>query len=167
MKFVLRFAGLIAFLAGLVAFILMLTTKAIVVTNGNLQVVYEGTTAIFGKTEKVVGVEVVTKGSVLALIGWILLLVGLIAACLGVLASLLHLKPLVKLGGLFMLGAAGCFLVAGIFMFLVVPTFYGANDVKVPDNAAIGAGWVIGAILSLVAGAFSALPAVAGLLGKK
>ena len=66
-----------------------------------------------------------------------------------------------------MLVAAGCFLVAGIFMFLAVPTFFGANKTDVPDSAVLGAGWVIGAILALVGAAFSALPAIMGLLGKK
>ena len=167
MKKVLPFAGLIAFVTAAVALVLMLATKAIVVTNGNVQVVYEGTPAIFGKTEKVLGVEVVTKGSVLALIGFILLIVGLLASCCGVLGGLLKIKALQKLGGLLMLVAAGCFLVAGIFMFLVVPTFYSANDADVPSKAAIGAGWIIGAILALVGAAFSALPAVMGLVGKK
>ena len=167
MKKVLPFVGLISFVLAAVALVLMLATKAIVVTNGSLQVVTEGTTAIFGKTEKVLGVEVVTKGSVLALIGFILLVVGLVGACVGVLGGLLKVKALAKFGGLCMLIAAGCFLVAGIFMFLVVPTFYAANEVDVPKNAAIGAGWVIGAILALVGAAFSALPAILGLLGKK
>ena len=166
MKKVLPFAGLIAFVLALVAFILMLATNGVVVTSGNLQVNYAGTTVIFGKTESTILGDVVTKPSVLALIGWILLLVGLLAACVAVLGGLLKIKVLAKLGGLMMLIAAGCFLVAGIFMFLAVPTFYGANDTDIPSGAALGAGWVIGAILALVGAGFSALPAVMGLLGK-
>jgi hypothetical protein len=55
-------------------------------------------------------------------------------------------------------------------MFLVVPTFYGANGVEpkdIPDGAAIGAGWVIGGIVAIVAGAFAILPAAAAFFGKK
>ena len=167
MKKVLPFAGLIAFVLALVALILMLATNGVIVTSGNLQVNYAGTTVLFGKTESTILGDVVTKPSVLALIGFILLVVGLLAACAGVLGGLLKVKALQKLGGLLALVAAGCFLVAGIFMFLAVPTFYGANDANVPDGAALGAGWVIGAILNLVAAAFAALPAVMGLLGKK
>ena len=167
MKKVLPFAGLIAFVLALVALILMLATNGVIVTSGNLQVNYAGTTVLFGKTESTILGDVVTKPSVLALIGFILLVVGLLAACAGVLGGLLKVKALQKFGGLLALVAAGCFLVAGIFMFLAVPTFYGANDAKVPDGAALGAGWVIGAILNLVAAAFAALPAVMGLLGKK
>ena len=167
MKKVLPFAGLIAFVLALVALILMLATNGVIVTSGNLQVNYAGTTVLFGKTESTILGDVVTKPSVLALISFILLVVGLLAACAGVLGGLLKVKALQKLGGLLALVAAGCFLVAGIFMFLAVPTFYGANDANVPDGAALGAGWVIGAILNLVAAAFAALPAVMGLLGKK
>ena len=167
MKKVLPFAGLIAFVLALVALILMLATNGVIVTSGNLQVNYAGTTVLFGKTESTILGDVVTKPSVLALIGFILLVVGLLAACAGVLGGLLKVKALQKLGGLLALVAAGCFLVAGIFMFLAVPTFYSANDANVPDGAALGAGWVIGAILNLVAAAFAALPAVMGLLGKK
>ena len=167
MKKVLPFAGLIAFVCALIALILMLATNGVIVTSGNLQVNYAGTTVIFGKTESTILGDAVTKPSVLALIGFILLAVGLLAACAGVLGGVLKVKALQKMGGLFALIAAGCFLVAGIFMFLAVPTFYGANDAKVPDGAALGAGWVIGAILNLVAAAFAALPAILGLLGKK
>ena len=167
MKKVLPFAGLIAFVCALIALILMLATNGVIVTSGNLQVNYAGTTVIFGKTESTILGDAVTKPSVLALIGFILLAVGLLAACAGVLGGVLKVKALQKMGGLFALIAAGCFLVAGIFMFLAVPTFYGANDAKVPDGAALGAGWVIGAILNLVAAACAALPAIMGLLGKK
>ena len=167
MKKVLPFAGLIAFVLALVALILMLATNGVVVKSGNYQLNYEGTTVLFGSKETVLGVELVTKPSVLALIGFILLVVGLLAACASVLGGLLKVKALAKLGGLLALVAAGCFLVAGIFMFLAVPTFFGANDADVPNGAALGAGWVIGAILALVGAAFAALPAVLGLLGKK
>ena len=167
MKKVLPFAGLVSFVLALIALILMLVTNGVIVTSGNLQVNYAGTTVIFGKTESTILGDVVTKPSPLALIGFILLAVGLVAACVGVLGGLLKVKALAKLGGLMMLIAAGCFLVAGVFMFLAVPTFYGANDSKVPDGAGLGAGWVIGAILALVGAGFSALPAVMGLLGKK
>lgn len=167
MKKVLPFTGLIAVVLAIIAMVLMLATNGVIVTNGNVQVNYAGTTVIFGKTESTVLGDVVTKPSVLALIGWILLLVGILAGCVSVLGGLLKIKPLQKLSGLLILVAAGCFLVAGIFMFLVVPTFFGANDADVPNNAAIGAGWVIGAILAIVGAGLAVLPPVLGLLGKK
>ena len=167
MKKVLPFAGLIAFVLALVALILMLATNGVVVKSGNFQLNYEGAVVVFGKTESTILGDAVTKPSALALIGFILLVVGLLAACLAVLGGLLKVKALAKLGGIFALVAAGCFLVAGIFMFLAVPTFYSANDSNVPDGAALGAGWVIGAILALAGAAFAALPAIMGLVGKK
>ena len=166
MKKVLPFAGLIAFVLALVALILMLATNAIVFKSGNVQVVYPGTYALFGHESEGL-LDGSYKPSVLALIGFILLIVGLLAACAGVLGGLLKIKALAKLGGLLALVAAGCFLVAGIFMFLVLPTFAAANDWNNTDNCSIGAGWVIGAILALAGAAFAALPAVMGLLGKK
>ena len=60
------------------------------------------------------------------------------------------------------------FVLAGIFMFLVVPTFFSANGAKdVPSNASIGAGWVIAGILAIIAGGFAFLPTLMKLLGKK
>ena len=166
MKKVLPFAGLIAFVLALVAFILLMATPAIVSTNSDGAV--KGTIAIFGGTEKIWGpLAIEYKGSALALIGWILLLVGLLAACVGAIGGLLKVKALQNLGRVFALVAAGCFLVAGIFFFLVVPTWYSANELDVPNNVAIGAGWVVGAILTLVAAASAACPVVLGLLGKK
>ena len=166
MKKVLPFMGLVALVCGLVAFILMLATSAIHGSTSLGDYSYSGVTAIFGhKSTGLLDPEY--KPSILALIGWILALVGLLASLAGVLGGLLKIKALQKLGGLLMLVAAGCFLVAGIFMFLVVPTFFGANELDVPSSAGVGAGWVIGAILNLVAAAAAALPAVMGLLGKK
>ena len=167
MKKVLPFAGLIAFVLALVAFILMLATNGVVVTSGSYQLNYAGTTVIFGNKESTLLGTLVTKGSVLAIIGFILLIVGLLAALAGVIGSFLKVKAIAKFVGALNLVAAVCFLVAGIFMFLAVPTFYGANDVDVPKGAALGAGWVIGAILSILAAVAAALPAGMGLLSKK
>jgi hypothetical protein len=52
-------------------------------------------------------------------------------------------------------------------MFIVVPTFYAANNADVPNNAAIGIGWVIGGILAIAGGVFAILPAAADFLAKK
>ena len=167
MKKVLQFSGLIALVLAVVAFILMMATNAIVQTSGSVQVVTAGTTAIFGKDETLLGVTVHTNPSVLALIGWILLLVGMLIVIVGVILPLLKVTALEKFAGLLNLVAVVCLVLAGVFMFIVVPTFFGANDTNVPDNAAIGAGWVIGGILAIAAGVFAILPAAAAFLGKK
>ena len=81
---------------------------------------------------------------------WIFILVGLVIVLLGIILPLLKVHALEKFAGLLNLVAVLLFVVAGVFMFIVVPTFYAANNLDVPSNAAIGAGWVIGGILSIV-----------------
>ena len=168
MKKVLQFAGLISLVLGVVAFILMMATPAVIQPLvGDTQTVYAGTTAIFGKTESTILGDVVTKPSVLALIGWILLLVAMIIVALGVILPLFKVKALEKFSGILDIVALACFVVGGIFMFLVVPTFYAANEWDVGDKTQIGAGWVIGGIIAIAAGAFAILPAAAAFFGKK
>ncbi len=167
MKKVLQFAGLISLVLGVVAFILMMATPAVIQPLvGDTQTVYAGTTAIFGKTESTILGDVVTKPSVLALIGWILLLVAMVIVALGVILPLFKVKALEKFSGILDIVALACFVVGGIFMFLVVPTFYGANGRDVADGAAIGAGWVIGGILAIAAGVIAILPAAADFMAK-
>jgi hypothetical protein len=167
MKKALKYSGIVALLLAIVAFILMMVTNAIIQTSGSLQVVTAGTTAIFGKTEHGALVDVVYKPSVLALIGWILALVGMLILCLGVVLPLLKVKALDKFAGLLNLIAVACLVVAGVFCFLVVPTYFAANDADVPSNAAIGAGWVIAGIVYILAGCCAIAPAAADFLGKK
>ena len=168
MKKVLQFAGLISLVLGVVAFILMMATPAVIQPLvGDTQTVYAGTTAIFGKTESTILGDVVTKPSALALIGWILLLIGMIIVALGVILPLFKVKALENFSGILDIVALACFVVGGIFMFLVVPTFYAANEWDVGDKTQIGAGWVIGGIIAIAAGAFAILPAAAAFFGKK
>ena len=168
MKKVLQFAGLISLVLGVVAFILMMATPAVIQPLvGDTQTVYAGTTAIFGKTESTILGDVFTKPSVLALIGWILMLVAMIIVALGVILPLLKVKALEKFSGILDIVALACFVVGGIFMFLVVPTLYGANGRDVASGAGIGAGWVIGGILAIIGGAFAILPAAMDFISKK
>ena len=172
MKKVLQFAGLISLALAAVAFVLMMATPAVIQpVIGDTQTVYAGTTAIFGKTtstDVVIGTLTnTTKPSVLALIGWILILVAMIILALGVILPLLKVKALEKFSGVLEIAACAALVVAGIFMFLVVPSFYGANGWDVGDKTQIGAGWVIGGIVAIVAGAFAILPACANFFGKK
>ena len=145
----------------------MMATNAIVVSIGNTQAVTKGTTAIFGETTSTILGDVKTNPSVLALLAWIFILVGLVIVLLGIILPLLKVHALEKFAGLLNLVAVLLFVVAGVFMFIVVPTFYAANNIDVPNNAAIGAGWVIGGILSILGGAIAILPAAADFLGKK
>lgn len=162
MKKLLKYSGFISLVLVVVAFILMMATDSVIVGSGNYQIHYSGVNAIFGDKD-----SILPNPSVLALIGWILLLVGLIIVCLGVVLPLLKINALEKFAGILNLVAVVCFILAGVFMFIVVPTFYSANGFNPSNSAAIGAGWVIGGILAIVGGVFAILPAVADFLGKK
>ena len=167
MKKVLQFSGLISAVLGIIAFVLMMATPALSVTLFGGTTYVAGTTAIFGSTTKTIFGDAVTHPSPLALIGWILALAGLVLVLLGVILPLLKVKALVKFAGLMNLISVICLVLAGIFMFLVVPTFIAANGGEVSEIHKIGAGWVIGGILAIVAGAFAILPAAADFLAKK
>ncbi len=164
MKKVLQFSGVISAVLGIIALVLMMVTNAVVVKVGNAQVVTEGIVAIFGKTEKTLLGDLITNPSPLALIGWILALVGVLVVLCGVILPLLKVK---RFAGLMNVVAVVCLVLAGVFMFLVVPTFVSANGGEVSEYHHIGAGWVIAGILSIAAGAFAILPAAADFLAKK
>ena len=172
MKKVLQFAGLISLVLAVVAFVLMLATPAIVLTSGNNQYIYKGTVVLFGSKEAITFAgfnlgTAETKLAPLALIAFILVIVGLVIVALGVILPLLKVKALEKFAGILNLVALVCFVLAGIFMFCVVPNFFAANEADVPNSAGIGAGWVIGGILAIAAGAFAILPAAAAFFAKK
>ena len=170
MKKVLQFSGLISLVLAVVAFILMMATNAIVQSSGSLQVVTEGTKAIFGKVEHGTLIDVEYKLAPMALIAWILILVGMIIVLAGVVLPLLKVTALEKFAGILNLVALVCFVLGGIFMFIIVPSYFTANGVEasdIPDNAKIGAGWVIGGIIAIAAGAFAILPAAAAFIGSK
>ena len=179
MKKFLQFAGIISLALAAVGFILMMATPAVVGTTkilGSTSTTnLNGINAIFGKGADLSAAEILwfanSDGkiilSVTSLIGWILLLAGLVIVCLGIVLPLLKINALQKFAGLLNLIAVCAFVLAGVCMFLVVATVYGANGRDVADGAAIGAGWVIGGIIAIAAGAFAILPAAAAFFGKK
>ena len=162
MKKVLQFSGIICVLLALVAFVLMMATPAMTAKGLFSDGTIAGTVAIFGDDSGLLSI----KPSVLALIGWILLLVGILVALFGVVLPFLKVKGIAKFAGLLNVVAVFCFVLAGVFMFLVVPTFASANEVRA-DYLSIRPGWVIGGILAIAAGVFAILPAAADFLAKK
>ena len=167
MKQVLKFSGIISLVLVAVAFILMMATNACMQVSGSLQVNYAGTTAIFGHQGEGL-LDPTIKLAPLALIAWILILVGMIIVLVGIDLPLLKINALEKFAGLLNLIAVVCFVLGGVFMFIVVPSLWAANEWgDIPDNAKIGAGWVIGGILAIVGGAFAILPAAMDFIGKK
>ena len=179
MKKVLQFSGLISLVLVVVAFILMMASPAVVGTSevlGSKSITnLNGINAVFGKGSDLTAAETLwfanSDGKIVlsatSLIGWILLLAGLVIVLCGIILPLFKVNALEKFAGLLNLIAVVCFVLGGIFMFLVVPTLYGANGRDVADGAGIGAGWVIGGILAIVGGAFAILPAAMDFIGKK
>ena len=172
-KNLLKYAGLCSLVLGAIAFILMMVTPAISVSALGATVNFSGNEVIFGSSNLslaqagVIG-SATAKPAVLALIGWILALAGLVIVLLGVIMPLFNVKGFTKFAGLLNFIAVGCLVVAGVFMFIVLPAFYTANGFEsVPGNASIGAGWVIGGIIFIVAGAIAILPAAVDFISKK
>ncbi len=167
MKKFLQFAGIISLVSAVIAFVLMMATNAMTVDNGILgKFDISGTTAIFGhKSTGLLDLEY--KAAPLALIAWILILAGMLVVLCGIVLPLLKVKALEKFSGILDIVALACFVLAGIFMFIVIPSFAGANEWNNTDGITIGAGWVIGGIFAIVAGGLAILPAAAAFLAKK
>ncbi len=172
MKKVLQFAGFISLALAVVAFILMMATPAVLYVSGSNTTSFGGAMAIFGgKLDTAQKIILLTTGDAklapLALIAWIFALLGLLIVLAGVVLPLLKINVLEKFAGILNLVALVLFVLAGIFMFIVVPSFVGAQGYdSVPKEFVIGAGWVIGGILAIAAGAFAILPAAAAFIGK-
>ena len=163
MKKLLKYSGFISLVLVVVAFILMMATNSVIVGSGNHVIRYSGVNAIFGNKDSLLA----PNPSVLALLAWIFILVGLVIVLLGIILPLLKVHALEKCAGVLNLVAVLLFVVAGVFMFIVVPTFASANSWPSTNDVHIGAGWVIGGILSIVGGVVAILPAAADFLGKK
>ena len=154
MKQFLKFSGLIALGLALVGFILFMATPAIT---------YEGETAasgadvLFGRSTILVDI----KPSALALIAWILILVALLALAFMSIMMFAKKDFYEKIGNLFAIIIAIAFILAAVFSFFTVPTYFSANGVdSVPDGYVLGVGWIIGAILVILAGGLSLLPVI-------
>lgn len=160
MKQFIKFSGLCAAVLALVTFILQLATPAI--TNINLLITtgkVSGTTAIFG------GDNITLSWA--ALIAWIFVLVSMLCLLAVSILPLVGVKALEKYENLLLLVNAGLLLVAGIFMFIVFPTFAAANGASGSSNGSVGAGWIIGGILAILGACAAGLKPLLGLVGKK
>ena len=172
MKKYLKYSGICAALFAVVAFILMLATPALAFRTTVLGQEVEGdpisgAVAIFGKTEN----NIVTHGAWVGVVAFILVLVAIVIIVAGIVLPLLKVNALEKFAGVLNLVAVGALITAGILMFFLAPAFYGANNdgKAIPDGVTgvLKAGWVISAILSIVAGAFAILPAAFDFVGSK
>lgn len=182
MKKLLKFAPLCALLLGAAALILILASHALTYSaQGSIASAsgwYSGAAVIFGKGPQF------AEGSILgfgasgestfegklawnALLAFIFFVVALVALLLSSLMVFVKIKALEKFGGLIALVAAGLLLVGGIFLFFTLPAFAAANEWNSTDGFKLGVGWIIAAILAIVAGVASACPAVLALVEKK
>ena len=182
MKKFLQFAGIISLALAAVGFILMMATHALTYhTAGSLgeaNAWSSGVAVIFGKgpaqsSGNILGFGGTLNGdfdgklAVTALLAWIFALAAMIILLLGVVLPLLKIKALEKFAGLLNLIAVGLLVVGGVLLFFTLPAFAGANEWNSQDHWALGAGWVIGAILFILAGVVAILPTAADFLGKK
>lgn len=182
MKKLLKFAPLCALLLAVVAFILILATHALNYSaSGSIASAsgwYSGAAVIFGKgpsyaSGSILGFgasgESTFEGKLAwnALLAFIFFIVALVALLVSSLMVFVKIKALEKFGGLIALIAAGLLLVGGIFLFFTLPAFAAANEWNSTDGFSLGGGWVVAAILAIVAGVVSAFPAVLALVEKK
>ena len=167
-----KFIPLIAAALGVVA-IIMFFLPAVVIPATKLteEVNYNGWQAIFGLTEtsKVLGNEVKTEYLAFSLMN----LLTLILVAAGIVLCVLSF--LGKGNKFFAFIAIACFIVAAVFFFLTVAfttagavyTFDGnLAQQKVKEAWKLGAGPIIGGILSILAGLVVSVPVVAKLLKK-
>ena len=172
MKKYLRFANLAAALLALVGFILIMATHIANYKNGNLTGYYEGANAIFGagKVSSSYGGTTVTsnfdeKLAWSGLLAWIFALLAILALVVVGVLPLLKVSALAKVEGFVVLGAAALLLIAAIFVFVTKSVFFSVNEYNA-TNFSVGAGWVIGGVLFILAAAVAACPVVLKLLGK-
>ena len=154
MKQFLKFAGFVALGLALIGFILMMATPAIKFHGNTLA---EGTDAIFGK--KVAGYDVF-KPSVLALFAWIFVLLSMLFLMVNAVLVLVKKDIFAKHAKIIFIVLAILLILAGVFMFLVIPTFISTNGGGSADGTSIGVGWIIGAILLIGAGAVCCMKAL-------
>lgn len=178
MKKFLQFSGLIALVAGIVGLVLIMFTHSVVGQSAPSDNWYSGVSAIFGGGEYkwtvsgfgITVSDVATfKGnnSSSALVAWIFALAGLLGLVLGVILPLFKVKGFNKFAGLINLCSVLLLLTAGVLLFFTVTNFAGVNNWDNTNNVALGGGWVVGAILFLVAGVIAICPAIADFVAKR
>ena len=172
MKKILIFSWYIVTGLTLLAFILMVATPAIDHINYDDSHSYiDGIVALFG-TKKTYDLFITTSTSVispspLGLIGWTLIILAISI----LIVQRFFYKPIRKIIGRFdfILNYSVCLflLLAGIFAFCVVASFYAANGYNdIPNNTYIGAGWVVSGILLILASLFRLYQLVRNQLSK-
>lgn len=174
MKKLLKYTGICSFILALIAFILMLSTNSLEYHGEHTEAAISGILGTFGGV--VASLNLGPLGTVSAtynatwsaVIAFILILVAMIILLAGFILPLLKIHTLDKVAGILNLVAVLALIVAGIFLFIELPCFVGAQNGNVKlDNWTLGAGWIVGGIMCLFAGVVAILPAAFDFLGKK
>ena len=168
MKKFLEFAGLCALGLAIVGFILMMVTPAVAAFSGDKVSYYAATDALFG-TENV---PALWPG----LLAWIFVLVAMVGGIVLFILPLVKINLLGKFSDLASLIICGLLVVAGVFLFFESAALQAVINSNawsslvfgfLVDSYAVGAGWIVAAILLICAGAAAGLPAILRLVGKK
>ena len=170
MKKFLEFAGLCALGLAIVGFILMMATPAVAAMNGNNVSYLPAVEALFGTENS----QALWPG----LVSWILVLVALVGGIVIFVLPLLKIDLFGKMSDLVSLILCGLLVVAGVLLFFESAAYQAAlNDATsgwggaiastLGVTYAVGAGWIVGGILLICAGAVAGLPAILRLVGKK
>ena len=178
MKKFLQFSGLIAIVVAVVGIILMMTTHSVVGASAPNDNWYSGVSAVFGGgdykwTLSGFGISISDVAtfngypSSSALFAWIFALAATVALILGAVLPLLNVKGFTKFAGLVNLCSVLLLATAGVLLFFTVTNFAGVNSWNSSDNAALGGGWVVAAILFLAAAVVAICPALADFVSKK
>lgn len=157
MKKYLKFSGIAAAVVALVGWILIMACPAVKFSAslgslGTLNSQLEGTTAIFGNGDY--------KLAAAGLIAWLFTTIAFLALVAAFVLPFFKINVLDKFAGAINLGALALLLASGICAFCIKASWMNANDISNGSNFSIGAGWVIGGILLISAGALAILPAV-------
>ncbi len=173
MKKLLKYSGICAFALALVAFILILATPALVypVKNANDGTI-SGVFGIFGGVYGSISfgpfaAQGTWNATWSAVTAFILILVAMIILLAGFVLPLLKIHALDKVAGILNLIAIFALIVAGIFLFIELPCFAGANGWNTTDGWDLGAGWIVAGILAILGGVVAILPTVFDFIGKK
>ena len=173
MKKLLKYAGICSFILALIAFILILSTNSLEYHANNINASVSGILGIFGGVAASVNLgplgslNATYNATWSAVIAFVLMIVAMLILLAGFILPLLKIHTLDKVAGILNLVAVLALLVAGIFLFIELPCFNGANGGGDTTGWGLGAGWIVAGIMCLLAGAFAILPAVFDFLAKK
>lgn len=172
MNKLLKYSGSLSLLLTVVAFVLLMATPSV-----------NYTVSAFGKseTQSISGIAGIFGGEFslvkfgcpwAGILTWVLALVAMVILLLGVVFPLLKVKVLDRFAGVLNLVAVVALILGGILAFCEVSALTAANadGFKILSSVGsfgLGAGWIVGGIVMIVAGVCAVLPVIADFKSKK